>query len=150
MTFEIGGVVGSGGLGFYKQRLFRNSDVATCRGAIVLGTAALVLFAWTAAWGMAANIFFMTLAGAGNCVIDAILSGTLAIGLAEMKCPTATSQVTGFINGIGSFGAILEGILVGFIADQLGWGAVLYTMIIMSGLALVVLLRVRAHLGDSL
>ncbi len=147
MTFEIGGVVATGGLGFYKERLFNNSDVKTCLAAIVLGTVSLVLFSLTAHWGMAANILFMALAGAGNCIIDAVMGGTFAASLAQENYPGSTSQISGFINGIGSYGAVVEGILVGLVADFFGWSSVLHTMTLISLIALVLMMRTNASLS---
>lgn len=95
VSFEVGGVIGSGGLGYYKRRWFNDSDVVTCMAAIIVGASSLVMFSLTAAMGVAINCLTLALAGAGNCAIDAILSGTLAIKLAERSHPEATSQIAG-------------------------------------------------------
>ena len=38
------------------------------------------------------------------------------------------STVTGIIDGTGSLGAALQGVLIGAISDWLGWGAVFYML----------------------
>ncbi len=83
MTFEIGGVLGSGGIGFVMERYFRGRDVACAAYALAMCAVSLLLFSWTAHWGIVWNCVFMIVAGAGNCGVDPVLSGTLAAKLSN-------------------------------------------------------------------
>jgi sugar phosphate permease len=47
---------------------------------------------------------------------------------------------------VGSLGAILEGIVIGIIADTFGWGAVLHFIAAISTLCIALLYRVQQHL----
>jgi sugar phosphate permease len=95
MLFEVGGVAGTACVAVVKARYFRNSDVLVGLAALALGAVALVAFAVTAHGGILVNSVMLFLAGVGNCAIDAILTGTLSIKLAELSYPHATSQITG-------------------------------------------------------
>ena len=47
------------------------------------------------------------------------------------------------MNGTGSFGAILEGLVIGAIADVFGWDAVIYFITLVSVLQVFLLARVN-------
>ena len=65
--------------------------------ALVCCTISLVMFQLTSGWGWMFNVFFMLLAGVGNCGPDAFVSGSIAAELGARE--NAQSAVAGFING---------------------------------------------------
>lgn len=92
--FDVGGVAGSAGLGFLIDHLFRKKDVAASAAALFICTASLVLFSLTSGWGKLTNCFFILIAGATNCGVDPILSGTLPIKFAALvQTPVASRPV---------------------------------------------------------
>ncbi len=54
---------------------------------------------------------------------DTLISATAAMDFGSRK---ASSTTAGFINGLGSIGAALSGVLVAWISVELGWTAVFY------------------------
>lgn len=147
--FDVGGVLGSACLGFIIDHVFRGRDVAASALVLFLCTASLVLFSLTSSWGKAVNCFFIFLAGATNCGVDPILSGTLPIKFAALvQTPghDPTSQIAGFINGVASLGSVLEGLLVGVIADAFGWQSVFYCITAMCLVSFVILFRAARSL----
>ncbi|XP_065066800.1 uncharacterized protein LOC135692557 [Rhopilema esculentum] len=147
-AFEIGGVAGSASLGFLMDRLLGHGK--THWGVVIAlfgSTIALVLFQVTSRWGWLFNVTFMFIAGVCNCGPDAFVSGSIAAELGERE--NAQSAVSGFINGFGSVGTIMEGPIVGFIAEHYGWESTFYVMIVLSLMSVVTMLR-AARLNDRL
>jgi hypothetical protein len=58
--------------------------------------------------------------------------------------PRSTSQIATFINGIGSLGAIIEGVVIGYVADRFGWNTVLYFIILMASAPAYLMYRANA------
>jgi len=147
-TFEIGGVVGSASLGFLMDRLLGHGK--THWGIVIAlfgSTVSLILFQVTSKWGWIFNVVFMLMAGVCNCGPDAFVSGSIAAELGERE--NAQSAVSGFVNGFGSVGTIIEGPIVGFIAEHYGWESTFYLMIILSLLSALAMYR-AARLNDQL
>lgn len=139
-TFEVGGVAGSASLGFLMDRFLGAGK--THWGvflALVCCTISLVMFQLTSGWGWMFNVFFMLLAGVGNCGPDAFVSGSIAAELGARE--NAQSAVAGFINGFGSVGTIIEGPIIGFIAEHYGWKSTFYIMIVLSLLSAITMLK---------
>jgi sugar phosphate permease len=60
-------------------------------------------------------------------------------------------MATGFVNGVGSVGAMLQGLLVPVITSRWGWQALFPTFVVLSFLAAVALLPTvrRARVQQS-
>jgi sugar phosphate permease len=52
-----------------------------------------------------------------------------------------TSQIAGFINGVASLGSVLEGLLIGIIADVYGWNSVFLCITAMCFVSFFILFR---------
>lgn len=52
------------------------------------------------------------------------------------------STVTGIIDGTGSIGSAVQGVLIGWLGDQFGWAAVFYFLMITSVISAICLLRI--------
>ncbi|CAD5124449.1 DgyrCDS12731 [Dimorphilus gyrociliatus] len=126
--FEIGGVAGSAVIGFVVDRLLGGKALIGVSISIFLSAICLILFIATSGWGVIVNSVFLLSAGALNCGPDSLLGGSISADLGERH--GAAAAVTGLINGFGSVGGFIEGPLIGFIADVLGWTAVFYVMVI--------------------
>ena len=154
LVFEIGGVGGSALLGWLVDGIFGGQKLPATIAALQLCSVSLLLFMLTSTWGLAANALFMLAAGMGNCGVDSILSGTLPIHFAKTMEASGlvkqdpTTQLSSFVNGIGSLGGMIEGVLIGLIADMFGWNAVFVTMWGLSCAAWILLTRVKAQLTD--
>eukprot|EP00048_Salpingoeca_helianthica_P015587 m.227528 g.227528 ORF g.227528 m.227528 type:complete len:414 (+) comp17240_c0_seq1:96-1337(+) len=144
--FDVGGVLGSASLGFLIDHVFHGKDVAASAVTLFICTASLILFSLTSDWSKSINCFFILIAGATNCGVDPILSGTLPIKFAahaqsQGLAHDATSQIAGFINGVASLGSVLEGLLVGVIADAYGWHSVFFCITAMCFVSFFILFR---------
>jgi sugar phosphate permease len=70
--------------------------------------------------GAAGEVLMLALAGALLVGPESLLSGVAA---QEAGGPAAAASATGFVNGLGSFGAILQVLVVPPLAARFGWTA---------------------------
>jgi sugar phosphate permease len=83
------------------------------------------------------SVIALGLIGASLFGPDSLISGAAA---QDAGGPRAASMATGFVNGVGSIGAILEGICVPWISRVFGWHAVFPIFVGMAVVAAVCLL----------
>ncbi|MFC1609787.1 MFS transporter [Myxococcota bacterium] len=57
---------------------------------------------------------------------DLLISGPAAM---DFSSEDAAATVVGFVNGVGSIGAALSGVVVGFVATHMGWTSVFHLLI---------------------
>ena len=102
---------------------------------------ALVAYVLLGGYGTLVNVALFGLVGALLFGPDALLSGASA---QDAGGPHAAAMATGFVNGVGSLGWILEGLLVPPLVAAFGWGAlfpVLVVLALAAALALAPTLR---------
>ncbi|XP_078343025.1 uncharacterized protein LOC144628784 [Oculina patagonica] len=85
------------------------------------------------------NAMFMFLAGACNCGVDPYLSGSIPAEIGERE--NVQAAATGLVYGFGGLGPIIEGPIVGWIADVYGWAGPFYLMVGMSLLGSLTMLK---------
>jgi sugar phosphate permease len=145
-AFEGGGMLGVIAMGALSDK--RNL------GRVPLSAASLVclaitLFA-TANWvgdTVWLNVALFALIGAFLFAPDSILCGAAAQDAGGRQ---ATSMATGFVNGIGSIGALLVGLTLPTLTKAYGWNTLfpgLVGMAALGALCLLPVLRVRARLA---
>jgi sugar phosphate permease len=128
-AFEVGGVLGSIGVGWLSDLLGgRRAMVAL--GSLLALAAALGCYAQLGhadAW-----LHVLALGGIGMLLFgpDALLSGAAAQDAGGEHAASAV----GFVNGMGSAGAILQGALIAFVQRSFGWPALFRVFL---GLALL-------------
>ncbi|XP_077985117.1 uncharacterized protein LOC144439755 [Glandiceps talaboti] len=130
LSYEIGGVAGSALLGFIIDRWLPGKTTLGCVICTILSTVALLLFLLTSNYGMLFNILSMVLFGVFNCGPDPILTGTLPLELGQMNGRNIQAALSGFVNGCGSIGTVLQGPLIGFIIQYYNWESILYVMVV--------------------
>ncbi|XP_041347592.1 putative glycerol-3-phosphate transporter 5 isoform X2 [Gigantopelta aegis] len=140
-AFEVGGVVGSGLVGFVLDRYFPNRTLVGTAISIALSTLALCVFVVTSSWGLAVNSICMFLAGAFNAGPDTLLGGSIPIELGEKDNRNSGSATVGLVNGFGSIGTCIEGPVIGLISTYYGWTGMFYVMIGLSALATVTVFK---------
>lgn len=135
-SFEIGGVVGTMGLGALSDRLARASRSLVCAASLI--ALAFALFAYTNLGGSshAANFALMAIVGALLYGPDTLLSGAAA---QDLGGPKAAALAIGMINGLGSIGAVSQELITRSVSRAYGWNAVFYVLLV-SALAAALLL----------
>jgi sugar phosphate permease len=143
-AFEGGGLLGVIAMGALsdRQSLGRvplSAASLLCLAAALFGGAKLV---GDSVW---LNVALFALIGAFLFAPDSILCGAAA---QDAGGRNAAAMATGFVNGIGSIGALLVGILLPTLTKSYGWGALfpgLVGMAVLGALCLAPVLRLNAR-----
>ena len=130
-AFEVGGIAGVVALGIASDRLRRYSRSLLAACSLVGLALALLLYTQIAELGTAANVFGLALIGATLFGPDSLVSGAAA---QDVGGPHAAATATGFVNGMGSVGAILQGAVTVGVSRAFGWESLFWVFI---GLAVV-------------
>lgn len=130
-AFEIGGVVGTIGIGFLSDRFRGLSRAAYSAISLVLLSGALVLYARFGATSAGINFALMAVVGALLFAPDSLLSGAAA---QDAGGPRAAALAAGIVNGIGSAGAIAQETVTRGVSEAYGWDALFNVFV---GLAIV-------------
>jgi sugar phosphate permease len=126
ISFEVGGVVGAVALGILSDKLAHLARSAVAAAGLVGLATALVLYAWLAPTSPLVQFSLMALIGALLFGPDSLVSAAAAQDAAG---PRAAATATGFVNGIGSVGAILQGYVTVGIRRAFGWSALFYVFV---------------------
>ena len=135
-AFDAGGFAGVVVIGLLSDRVPRIGRAGLA--SLWLFGLAFACFAYLS-WGASskfANIALLALIGAMLFGPDSILCGAAAM---DAGGPRAASMATGFVNGIGSIGPILQGLLVPPLAARYGWQALFPALVALALCAAVVL-----------
>lgn len=141
VAFEVGGVVGVIALGIASDRLRHYSRSLLSAVGLVALMAALLFYSRIGSSSIWANVIGLALIGAALFGPDALLSGAAS---QDAGGPHAAATATGFVNGMGSLGSVLEGLVVPAISKRYGWEAVFQLFIalaLLGALCLVPTLR---------
>ncbi|XP_054751908.1 uncharacterized protein LOC129257572 [Lytechinus pictus] len=130
--FEIGGVIGSASVGYLITRFLQDRAFKGTSLCILLSALSFIGFYSTTRHSVLLNQSFMLLAGAFNCGVDPILTGSIPSALGEQGGMDIQASVAGFVNGIGTTGTIIEGPVIGIVAELFGWQSMIYLMILLS------------------
>jgi sugar phosphate permease len=134
-AFDAGGVIGVLAMGPLSDRS-RFTRAGLSALWLVILAAALGAYALLGRSGIVANVLLLGLIGALLFGPDSLLSGAAAMDAGGQYAP-ATSA--GFVNGLGSLGALLQGLVVPAIAAHFGWRALFPLFVALSLLAALVL-----------
>ena len=130
-SFEVGGTLGAVAIGLVSDRLPRWSRAGVAAVSLVGLAAALLVYAWLAPRQAAVQFGLVALIGFLLVGPDSLLSGAAA---QEAGGPDAAALAAGFVNGVGSVGALLQGWVTVGIQSAWGWSALFYVFV---GLALL-------------
>ncbi len=120
--FPLAGFLGTVAAGYSSDKFFsaRRGPVSVIMlSLLVIAIYGYSLFAGHPILGP----LFLGLIGFSTFGPDTLISATAAMDFGSRK---ASSTGAGFINGLGSIGAALSGVLVAGISVELGWSAVFY------------------------
>jgi sugar phosphate permease len=126
-SFEVGGVVGAVSIGLVSDRLSHVPRSVVAATSLVGLASALVLYAWLTPSSGVLQFTIMALIGALLFGPDSLVSAAAA---QEAVGPAAAATATGFVNGVGSLGAILQGYVTIGLRQAFGWSAVFYTFVV--------------------
>jgi sugar phosphate permease len=136
-AFEIGGIVGVIAIGTISDRWAFRSRAAL--SAVSLFGLALSLFAYSrlGASGVLTNALILASIGAFLFGPDALLSGAAAQDAGGAR---AIATATGFVNGVGSIGGMVEGLAVPQLSARFGWHALFPCLVVLALASAVALL----------
>jgi len=129
-AFEIGGVFGSAGLGYFIDSVLGGRIHWGVCFALFGSASSLLAFHLTSFYGQSFNFVCLFMVGAFISGPDSIVSGALASEVGARE--NAQSAVSGVINGFGGLGTIVEGPIVAFVITKFGWGGSFYAMIVLT------------------
>ncbi|NWK57385.1 MFS transporter [Verrucomicrobiaceae bacterium N1E253] len=134
--FEAGGFLGLLLGGVIADKLFVKNRGRLAWLALIGMTVGLFAFRGLAQGGLWMVVLGLALVGFFLYIADSLVSGTAAqdVGGAENS-----GSATGIVNGIGSLGGILSGILPIWIQQRYGWDAVFILFILLSISAILIL-----------
>lgn len=136
ISFEIGGIIGSIVVGWISDHIFL-FRIRLIVFLFILLALILYLFKELAMNGVVTNCILIGLCGLFVFGPDTLISGACAqdIGGAQM-----TGSVAGFINGVGSVGAILQGAITTYVSNYWGWPSLFYLFFAISLVSALVLM----------
>ena len=109
ISFEVGGVIGAVSIGIISDRLVHVARSVVAAVSLAGLAAALLLYAWLAPSSSILQFTLMALIGALLFGPDALVSAAAA---QDAGGPEAAARATGFVNGVGSVGAVLQGYVI--------------------------------------
>lgn len=135
VAFDAGGIVGVLAIGSPSDRS-RFTRAGLSALWLVGLAAALGAFTLVGRLGVVPNALLLGVIGALLFGPDSLLSGAAAQDAGGLR---AAASATGFVNGLGSFGALLQGLVVPAVAASLGWRALFPLFVALSLMAALVL-----------
>ncbi|KJE92737.1 hypothetical protein CAOG_03647 [Capsaspora owczarzaki ATCC 30864] len=139
-TFELGGAIGTPFIGLLSDRVFHGKKLATTFWSQTLSGVFLVFFIAVTPYSRFLGSICMGLVGVFSTGPDMMITGPIATELGEYQGRNVQASVAGFINGLGGIGAVIQGPLIGGIADFFGWSGVLMFIMVLSFFAAACLL----------
>jgi sugar phosphate permease len=135
-AFDLGGVVGVIFIGRLADRSRRFHKAALSALSIALLVPVLWVYSRLGAGNTLLDVLVLALLGALLFGPDSLLSGAAA---QELGGAAAPAMAVGFVNGLGSFGSVLQGLIVPPIAARFGWTALFPALALFSLGAVVAL-----------
>eukprot|EP00916_Digyalum_oweni_P011065 GHVL01018394.1.p1 GENE.GHVL01018394.1~~GHVL01018394.1.p1 ORF type:complete len:356 (-),score=70.33 GHVL01018394.1:1051-2118(-) len=149
IVFDIGGILGSIITGWMADNVFQGKRLSTA-ACLCLGTGvSLMVLVWSIHINVYTTCLGIMLVGFMIAGPDCILGATASLDLidrARLPHHHATAAA-GFINGVGSIGAILQGFLTATIAEIYGWDTLFGMLCLFAIIALILLFP--AIIADS-
>jgi len=140
ISFEVGGTLGAIAIGLVSDRLPHWSRAGVALVSLVGLAGALLAYAWLAPRGALAQFALVALIGWLLVGPDSLLSGA---AVQEAGGPEAAALAAGFVNGVGSVGALLQGWVTVGVQSAWGWSGLFYLFVGLALLSAINLLPVR-------
>ena len=117
----IAGVLGAVAAGLVSDRVFRGRRAPVVVVMMLLLAVATYAYLPLSTMGRVPNVVGIALVGFLLYGPDSVTSGVAAVDFGDRH---AASLAAGFVNGLGSIGGALSGIVVGRMSELYGWEAV--------------------------
>ncbi len=137
VSFEVGGIIGSIVVGFLSDRYFpgRRRSISAIMVAALAG--ALLLYTYLAPLSVVLNFAGMALVGFCLFGPDTIICGAAAQDLGGKH---DVAKAAGFIDGVGSIGAVFQGVLTSTVSARWGWDRLFDVFVVAALVACVALM----------
>ena len=150
-SFTIGGVVGSIAVGFLSDRYFPGRRRIISALMCMALAAALLLYTHVAPISVTLNFISMGLIGFCLFGPDTIICGAAAQDIGGKH---NVAKAAGFINGMGSIGAIFQGAVTSGVTKAFGggtrgWNALFYVFVALAVMASIALLVGKRHTSED-
>jgi len=126
ISFEVGGVIGAVSIGLVSDRLIHLSRSIIAASGLVGLALALLVYARLEPTSAVLQFALMALIGGLLFGPDSLVSSSAA---QDAGGPMAAARATGFVNGVGSIGALLQGYVTVGLRKSFGWSAVFYVFV---------------------
>jgi sugar phosphate permease len=126
ISFEVGGVVGAISIGFLSDRMIHFSRSIIAAAGLIGLALALLVYARIEPSSAVLQFALMALIGGLLFGPDSLVSASAA---QDAGGQMAAARATGFVNGVGSIGALLQGYVTVGLRKSFGWSAVFYVFV---------------------
>lgn len=137
ISFELGGILGSFVIGWIADRYFKTERAKMMMPLFAMLAIVLYFYRDYAAASIFLNAIFIGLIGVFVFGPDALLSGACALDIGGKNL---SGSAAGFINGMGSLGAIAQGLITAYVTTRWGWSSLFYLFVAIALLSSVILL----------
>ena len=121
IAFDVAGVFGVILAGLISDRLFKSRRAPPAVLMMLLLAGATFAYTEISGLGKMENLISIAVLGFLLYGPDALISGVAAVDFGHGR---ASALAAGFVNGLGSFGGALSGVVVGYVSELYGWSSV--------------------------
>lgn len=125
-SFEIGGVLGTIGMGVLSDRYRQVPRALLSAVWLLLLAVAIFVYARLGATSMGVNFVVMAFVGALLFGPDSLISGAAA---QDAGGKYAAATAAGIVNGVGSMGMVAQELVTRGVSEKYGWGALFYVFV---------------------
>jgi len=131
--FDIGGAFGSVLCGYLCDRFARGRRSLVAAPMCLAAGASLYMYSYVSSWGIFVNCVAMAVVGLLVAGPDSVLGAAATQDCCERAGqPAAITTASGIVNGMGSAGAVLQGVLTAYLSHRFGWDSLFYALVILS------------------
>lgn len=145
--YDIGGIVGGILTGYISDKIHARG--ITCMMMLIITVPVLYLYMIVATYSELINSIVMFVLGITTIGPYTLVSSAVSADLGSHAIlhgnNKAMATVTGIIDGVGSIGGALSGVLCSYVGSHYGWNNVLYMLCIIAACAALCLVRVSYH-----
>ena len=136
-AFEAGGIIGAIMVGWASDKFVPNRRGLLLSPMILVLAGSLALYQVVGSMGIIPNALSLALVGFLLFGPDALISGAAA---QDIGGEDGAASAAGFINGVGSIGAILQGVVTATVSRIWGWDSLFYVFVFMALLSSIALI----------